>query len=119
MTPAQESSLARLLNELSTTSRNYAVARGEYVKTEKYLSIVKHRLMAAMRQQDPKMSVAAAETEATASQEYQEAVDGYAAATEQATQLEWDMRIAQWRVELFRTKEASRRVEMQHLHGVT
>ncbi len=112
-----EAKLSRYLRDLEEKSKEYASAKAQQVKLEHFRNARRAQLMMQFQKDNPKASVALSETWALAHEDYATVIEGYAAATEQAIKLDWEMRIAQHRLELLRTLEATRREEMRNLGG--
>lgn len=104
------------LERVRKASRDYAKAESEYQKLDHF----RHSLLANLMrraEQDGCKSAVAQDREARASREYTEFLEGLAVAHERSIRLKWDLEIAKWQVELYRTQEATRRVELRALGG--
>ena len=89
----------------------YAKAKAERVYLEEFRKTKKALLMkAAMSKYE---AVSAQEREAYAHPEYQELLKGLQAAIEIEEELKWKLEAARLRVEVYRTEEASARMQMR------
>ena len=89
----------------------YAKAKAERVYLEEFRKTKKALLMkAAMSKYE---AVSAQEREAYAHHEYQELLKGLQAAIEIEEELKWKLEAARLRVEVYRTEEASARMQMR------
>ena len=75
--------------------------------------MVKSRLIEQYLKENVKMSHARAETAATANEEYVDALKARQQAQEVALVFKWQMTEIETRLELWRTQEATKRVEMK------
>jgi hypothetical protein len=89
----------------------YAKAKAERVYLEEFRKTKKALLMKAALQKYE--AVSAQEREAYAHPEYQELLKGLQAAIEIEEELKWRLEAARLRVEVYRTEEASARMQMR------
>ena len=89
----------------------YAKAKAERVYLEEFRKTKKALLMKAALQKYE--AVSAQEREAYAHPEYQELLKGLQAAIEIEEELKWKLEAARLRVEVYRTEEASARMQMR------
>lgn len=85
----------------------FAKAKAERVYIEEYRKSLKAILM----KRSLESAIGAQEREAYAHQEYQELLEALRDATEIEEKLRWDMVAAQARIEIWRSQEASNRVQ--------
>lgn len=89
----------------------YAKAKAERVYLEEFRKTKKALLMKAALQKYE--AVSAQEREAYAHPEYQELLKGLQAAIEIEEELKWKLEAARLRIEVYRTEEASARMQMR------
>ena len=89
----------------------YAKAKAERVYLEEFRKTKKALLMKVALQKYE--AVSAQEREAYAHPEYQELLKGLQAAIEIEEELKWKLEAARLRVEVYRTEEASARMQMR------
>ena len=88
-----------------------ALANWDYMK--EWHKVVKARLIERYLERNPKWSHARADTAATADPEYTDALLARQQAQELALQFKWQMSEVETRLELWRTQEATKRIEMR------
>lgn len=98
------------LTELREISRQYAKAKSEAEYLEHFRKS-KHAIL--MREAEVKghKTSAAQEREAYAHPEYVQLLEGYRTAVELCERARWELEIARMGIDLWRTKEASKRAE--------
>jgi hypothetical protein len=102
-------SIETRLNELRELAKTYAKAQSQRVYLEEFK---KSRLAQLMKRYESQYPTAAAqEREARADPQYIELLDGLRVATEEAERARWELKIAEWGVDLWRTKQANDRAE--------
>lgn len=102
--------IERRLTELREISRQYAKAKAESEYLEHFRRSKRAILMREAEIAGHKTS-AAQEREAYAHPEYMELLQGFKVAVELAERSRWELEIARMGVEIWRTKESSRRAE--------
>lgn len=95
---------------------DHAKAKGERVRLEQFRKIRKATLMREAEAHGVK-SAALQEREAYANPGYAEIVDGLAAATEIEARTYWELQLAGWRFEEWRTRRADARAEFARYTG--
>lgn len=102
------------LTEVRKLAEEWAIAKGNLVRLQEF----KHPLFARLYQkheysddQIGTRTVKATEQYAYADPDYEEWVKGVSAATEVEAKLRWRLRVAEWYVDLWRTKQANERME--------
>ena len=105
-----EEAIERRLSELRETAKKYAVA---FATKEHLDEFKKSKLAILMKQAEREgfATSAAQEREARAHPDYLALLDGLRASTEQAESLRWELKIAEIGAEVWRSKEATRRME--------
>lgn len=100
----------RYLTKVRDVSKEWARAKGEMVMLENN----KHVVMANLweRYKDGK-TVRDREMLVYCDPEFDTWAKGYAAAVTLEAELRWKLKCAEWKVDLFRTQEATRRQEMK------
>jgi len=98
--------------ELEKLVNEYAQAEAERVHLTEFKKSKKALLMQRYEAHNKNASVAAQEREAYADVEYLEVLEGLKAATEKALSLKFKMDILKIRFEVWRTKQATARAEM-------
>lgn len=101
----------RRFQELEKLSRDYAQAQALADHLVEFRKSKKAMLMKAAETSGINVS-ATQEREAYRHAEYVELLEGLRAATEEALRLKWALNIAQMRFEMWRTKQANKRAEM-------
>ena len=108
--------LERALNFIRDKASDYAKAKAsrvylmEFRKSKKSI-LMKHAMVSGYD------TAAAQEREAYADDEYLELLEGIKIAVEQEETLRYQIKAAELKIDVWRTKEASRRKEMRH-YGV-
>lgn len=100
------------LTELRTMSNDFARA---YAQRNFLEELKKTKIAVLMKQAEVEghKSAAAQEREARASDEYVELLVGLQEATEQSEKLRWHLEIAKMNVQIWQTKESTKRMELQ------
>jgi hypothetical protein len=98
--------------EMRQLARDYAEAEAKRTYLAEFRKSKKAMLMKQAESASPGISAAAQEREAYANQEYQDLLKGLESATEVALRAKWELNIIQTRFESWRTKEATKRAEM-------
>ena len=104
-----QTSVEKRLIELRELAAKFAEARGQQVYLEEFKKSKLSMLMKKYEKDYP--TAAAQEREARADPEYIELLQGLRAATEDAERSRWDLKISEWGVDLWRTKQANERAE--------
>jgi non-homologous end joining protein Ku len=106
----QDDAIERRLNQLRETAKKYAsaFAQKEYIDEFK-----KSKLSLLMQKYERKGITTAAgqEREARSDIEYLELLDGYKSAIEESERLRWELKLAEVAIDIWRTKESSKRLE--------
>lgn len=104
----REAALARIRE----IAQRYAKAQAEREYLDEFK---KSKLSILMRRYESFgfETVSAQEREARADREYIELLEGLKAAVEQAELLRWELRMEEWKFDAWRTRMATKRVEMQ------
>lgn len=107
---SQEAIEARFA-ELRATAKEYATAHGLCEHLEEFK---KSKLAILMKkaERDGFATAAAQEREARASQDYLELLDGLHAARVQSETLRWEMKLAEMKIDVWRTQQSTKRAEM-------
>lgn len=103
-------SVERRLAELREISRQYAKARAESEYLEHFRKS-KHAMLMREAELLGFKTSASQEREAYAHPEYQQLLEGLKVATELAERARWELEISRMGLDIWRTKEASRRAE--------
>lgn len=90
-----------------------AQALAEYDYAREWVKVVKARLTEEYLRNNPKWSHAKADTAATADEDHVRALMARQVAQDQALKAKWEMADIELRLELWRTQEATKRVEMR------
>lgn len=100
------------MEELRRCSQQYAEAKA---KVEYVSEFKKSKLAILMREAEKEgfKTSAAQEREALANSEYLTLLDGYKEAVEIAERLRWDLKMAELGIEIWRTRESTKRAEMK------
>lgn len=98
--------------EMDQLSRDYAEAEAKRVYLTEFRKSKKALLMQQAEAAKPGLSAAAQEREAYAHPEYQELLKGLEVATEVALNAKFRLKVIETRFEAWRTKEATKRAEM-------
>lgn len=102
--------IERRLHELRETSKRYASA----LATREHLDEFKKSKLAILMKKyelQGHKTTSAQEREARADDQYIELLEGLKTATEQAESLRWELRLAEAGIDIWRTRESSRRAE--------
>lgn len=102
--------IERRLHELRELASKYAKAEATRTHIEEFKKSKLAMLMKAA-EREGYQTAAAQEREARAHPQYVELLDGLKAATEQAEECRWMLKIAEMGAELWRTQQASLRAE--------
>ena len=115
MTLELDMKLERHLEELRALRQPAAQAMAEHEYLREWCKVVKARLIEEYLEANKasKWSHARAETAAIADKAYVEALKARQAAQEQALAFRWKMDELEHRLEIWRTEQATRRVEMK------
>ena len=97
----------RAVDFIRDNGKVYAKAKADRVYMEEYRKSLKAILM----KQSMESAVNAQEREAYSHADYIKLLEGLREAVEQEERLRWEMVAAQARIEVYRTQEASKRVE--------
>lgn len=104
------------LQDIRDNIEAFAVAKGQRVRLEHFRKSKRAMLMKdAMRRGHS--AVAAQEREAEADPEYIELLDGLQEATESETRAYWNLKVAEFKFEAWRSRQATMRVEMGRYQG--
>lgn len=114
MTEEGEINIFRSLEFINNNAPVYAKAKAERVYLEEFRKAKKALLMQSAEASGHK-SAAAQEREAYADDEYAQLLDGLRQAVEVEETLRWRMVAAQAAIEVWRTKESTRRAEARAL----
>ena len=109
---SREEKIEGYLRQIRIKARQYAEAKGELVRLQEYKRVIRARLMHQALEEGHK-TIAAQERESDRDPQYQDYLLALSAATENETRLHWELKTAEWEVELYRTQEASRRAEIR------
>lgn len=109
---ASDESIERRIQELRETSKKYAAA---YALMNHLDEFKKSKLAILMKDAEKQgfQTAAAQEREARAHPDYLALLDSLKTATENAEALRWELKLAELGAEIWRTKESTRRAEMQ------
>ena len=99
----------KAVDYIIANASKFAKAKSERVYLEEYRKSLKAILMKRSLED----TIGAQEREAYAHAEYKQLLDGLKVAIETEEKLRWDLIAAQARVEVWRTEQASARVEMR------
>lgn len=108
-----EQELEAMLQELRDLRTPTAKAMAEHEYAKEWCKVTKARLVEAYLEHNPKWSHARAETAATADDAYETAVVVRQQAQERALAAQWKMKDLELYLDLWRTQEATKRVEMK------
>jgi hypothetical protein len=103
----------RYLADVRAKADQYAVAKSHHAHLDHYRHVLLAEQM-VVAERGGCSSVAAQDRFARASEDYRKFLDVLREAHERAIKLEWSLKISEWTLELYRTQEATRRVEARH-----
>jgi len=107
---SQDEYMEGWLHEIRGLAQIYGSAKGRRVELEQYRKVKKAQLMRRYEKLGYE-AVNKQEREAYADQEYMELVTGLGEATAQEAQAFWDLKLAEWKFEWWRSREATKRQE--------
>ncbi len=99
-------------HELDQLTVKYAKAKSDRVYLEEFRKSKKCILMKEAHRSDPKLSGAAQEREAYAHKDYLEIIEGLRDAVEIEELCRWKLKMFEMRMDVWRTKESTKRAEM-------
>ena len=105
-----DEAIEKRMHELRETAAKYAKAYAERQHLEDY----KHSLLAILMKRyetEGHKTAAAQEREARADVEYRDHLFALKDANEQAERLRWELKFAEMSIDIYRTREASKRAE--------
>lgn len=96
--------------DVRTLAKIYAEAKGDRVRLEEYRKVKKHQLMQVAEMQGVN-AIGAQTRDAYAHADYESLINGLADAVETESRAYWELKLAEWRFEAWRTQQANVRSE--------